>query len=112
MNELLQSWLEYAATFPGVLGCAVRMPDQSFAARSCDERFPLLQLDKLAREIAETLQVLNTNRMPAERLRWTFENARVLSVSRDDGVIATLVVARSADASREVEKLLSEVPRA
>jgi hypothetical protein len=107
MNEKLQFWLERAEAVPGVLACGARCPDLSVVAKSCDDQFPPPQVEKLVRELADTIRSLQINKIAAERLRWTFENAWLYCIAGADGTAAVLVVTKQIETSPEVEELLA-----
>ena len=90
-----------------MLACGTRRATQIFV-KSCHKNFPAPQIDKLLREVAEAVRLLQTNRIAGDRLRWTFEHAWIYIVIRKDGALATLVVDKQTEASKETERLLSE----
>jgi hypothetical protein len=107
MDEDLQSWVKNAETIPGVLACGARRANQS-VAKSCHKDFPQPQFEKLMREIAESIRLLQTNNVPTEKVRWTFERAWVYSAIRRDGAIATMIVDKEYEASEQIDQLLSD----
>jgi hypothetical protein len=112
MNETMQLWVQQAETIPGVLACGIRRADQSMLARSSHEQCPVPQIERLLQEIAEITKSLQTHRIAAGRLRWTFENARLYCATRADGAVAALVVATQIEGSPELEQLLAEFQNA
>ena len=107
MNETAQRWLDQAAAIPGVLAGGVRHADQSVLVKSCDDRFPVEEIEKVVRELGETIPLLQNFGIAAGRLRWTFESAWLHSAVRTDGAVAVLVVTRQIESSPEVEQLLA-----
>jgi hypothetical protein len=107
MDEDLQSWIKQAERIPGVLACGARRATQS-VAKSCHKNFPQPQIEKLLREVSESIRLLQTSNIPTEQVRWTFENAWVYSTIRRDGAIATMIVDINSETFEPIEKLLLE----
>jgi len=112
MNEGIQSWMERAAAAPGVLACGVRLADRSFAAKSCRDDFPEPRVLQAVRDLSEAAYALQQNLIPAEALRWTFENGLIHCLTLPGGVMAALVVSREAADSAEVQRLLADFAQA
>ena len=90
MNAMIQAWMERAAAASGVLACGVRLADRSFVARSCREDFPEPRVLQAVRDLSEASYALQQNLIPAEALRWTFENGQIRCLIQPGGVMAAL----------------------
>ena len=93
MKETLNFWLSRNTRQPGVLAGAVRYADKSVFAQSWDPSFPAQGLELAWKSMDDTLQVMQTNRLPASRWCWTYERACIHIVRRADGICLGLVTA-------------------
>jgi len=107
MADPLQSWIQQAEGIPGVLACGLRT-GQTLIAKSCHKNYAQPQIEKFVREVAESVRQVQTNRISAHRIRWTFEHAWVYSSVRRDGAIAVLIVDNQSETSPEIDRLLAE----
>ena len=91
LKEGLENWLDSIPPLAGVLACGMRMPDRSTVNRSFDDGFPDASLDNAWRCVADTLQVLRSQRLPGRRLRWTYENHLLQCAVRSDGAFLGII---------------------
>ena len=84
MNDFYKIWLELRGATPGVWLCGISLSNQSCLGRSNDAAFPLERLPQVLRHLSEYTHNLLAQRLPAARLLWTFENARVHWAVRPD----------------------------
>lgn len=108
MNEALRVWMEQAAAIPGVLALAFRAADQSVMARSFHDDFPVRNVEKLTLELLDTVRSLQLNRVPSERLRWSFEKAWLYYAARPDGSFAVVLVNKKEEVAPEVDYFLAQ----
>src|SRR6266581_2758706 len=94
MNETLQSWVEHAATVPGVLACGVRCADESILARSSYDEFSTAKIEEILREIADVLRTLEQSRIIGRRLHWTFEIGSLYGLVLADGALVALLAGK------------------
>ena len=104
MKAKVQAWLQAQPVFPGLLACAVRLPDQLLLSRAIDERFAVAGLEHAGRCVADTYRVLRVQRMPARELHWEYEEARLHCARRTDDLLLLLFV--SGDAPPDAESAL------
>jgi hypothetical protein len=86
MNNFYQSWLDQRGRLPGVLACGVCLADQNCLSLSNSEAFPADRVEQLMRQMVDYPRNLAMHRITANRLVWTFENARLHWALRDNGV--------------------------
>ncbi len=102
LKEGLENWLDSVPPLAGVLACGMRMPDRSTVNRSFDDGFPDASLDNAWRCVADTLQVLRSQRLPGRRLCWTYENHLLHCAVRPDGAFLGIITTSKPDALDEV----------
>jgi hypothetical protein len=103
-----QTWAENMANFSGVLACGVRLPNQSSAIKSFDQSFPEDRLEHLLQCLAEVAFTLRNSQLGGSRLRWVFEHRQLLSVRRNDGALAVLVMSRAPGDALAIEQMIAE----
>jgi hypothetical protein len=91
MSKALHTWLDGLDEIPGVLGCGLRLPDRSSAARSWSDTCPKETVEKVLRHGLDVMEVLRARRLPAGRLRWLFTEALVYCEQRRDGACLCLI---------------------
>jgi hypothetical protein len=112
MGQTIETWIDRAIAGRRVLACGVRRADRSFLVKSGRADFPEPQVEQALRKLYEAVYALQQNQIATERVRWTFENARLHCVARPGGVMAALLVNPEVAAPAEIEKLLSDFPLA
>ena len=110
MSETIQSWLDRAAAHPAVLACGVRRVDHPIQIRSCREELSETVLTHALHDLVQAVQAMQQNRLPTERLRWSFENGRIHCVGRPGGLVGALLLNPQAADSPEIENLLASFP--
>ena len=90
MSAPLREWLEDLQEHPGVLACAIRLPDRSTAVRSWSSEYSREILEQVARQITDTREVLQVSSLPNPRQRWMFEKGVIYSEIREDGTCLCL----------------------
>lgn len=108
MNDTVQSWMERAGQNTGVLACGARLSDRSFVARSFSAQISEEQVAQAIRSLSDAAYALQQNRIAADRLRWTFENAQIRCISRPGGVLAALLLTPESANLPEIEQLLAD----
>lgn len=108
MSETIQSWIDRAATSPGVLACGVRLGDRTSLIRSCRDEFPEPQVTQAMTVLSEAAYVLQQSRIAAEHMRWSFQGAQIRCLTKPGGVVAALLLAPESADSPGVEQLLAD----
>jgi len=98
MNETLAHLFEDCAAAPGALGCGVRLPDHTCHVRSLHPDWPNEALEKTLLHLANAASLLASHDIAAQRLAWTFAQARIFVAIRPDGAIFGLVTQSEASA--------------
>lgn len=84
MNNLFQNWIDQRGQLPGILACAIHLPDQNYLTHSNDPAFPADQTELVLRQMIDTTRNYPLHRIPTTRLLWTFENALFHWATRQD----------------------------
>jgi hypothetical protein len=108
MNETIQSWIERAASSPGMLACGVRLADRSALVRSCRDEFLEPRVTQALKELSEAAYALQQGRIAVEHMRWSFQGAQIRCVTKSGGVVAALFLAPELADSPVVEQLLAD----
>ena len=87
-------WLKENAHLGGVLACGVRYPDKSVFSQVYDQKFHQHKIEEIWSSVAETFQSLKLQRLPTTRLKWTFDEAFLHCVVRNDGVHLCVLTGR------------------
>ncbi len=96
MQEQVHNWLTEKTKVAGVLACGIRSPDRRTFTRSLSTQFPQMALENACRCLADTFQVLGSNRFPVRLVRWVFENYFFYGFMRSDGHCFALLTRRNA----------------
>jgi hypothetical protein len=104
MSEIVNNWVKGIAQGEGILAVGVRYHDRQVFAWSNATDFQPSELDMPMRCLADTFRVITANRLPARRLRWSYENAFVHGVMRADGICLG-IIARKHDATPDPQAL-------
>jgi hypothetical protein len=108
MNETLQQWLAANVNAPGTLGGGVRLPDGSCICQSLDEQFPPEKIEKILQQLAQAQsQLLEANFSP-EWSTWVFEQGKIRSIARADGLLLAIAVRTETDAALNLDKISTE----
>jgi hypothetical protein len=110
MKEHFHIWLTEKMKVAGVLACGMRAPDHKTFARSSSSQFSSMALEHACRCLADTFQILHSNRFPGELIRWVYANYFVYSSIRQDGICLVVLTRREGAnlQSTELEKMLTE----
>ena len=106
MNETIEAWLEQGSASAGVIACAVRRPDRTIAVKSCHPEIPEPGLVEVIQNLAETIHVLQQNRVEPQFLCWTFESSQFRCAVRDDGAIAVVLAGRELNVVSAADQML------
>ena len=111
MQEHVQTWLTEKVKITGVLACCVRSPERKTLTRSLSPQFPQMALENACRALSDTFQVIQSNRFPAELIRWVYENYFLYGFIRPDGHCFAVLTRRNAAPllkAADLEKLVAE----
>lgn len=85
MKELINQWFEQSSPFQGILACGIRHPDQSGISKVWSDGFTEIAVENAMRCVADFFQVLQLNRLPPGRVRWSYARAFLYCERRADG---------------------------
>jgi hypothetical protein len=94
MHEHIHNWLTEKIKTTGVLACGIRFPDRKTFTRNQSNQFAPVALENACRCMADTFQVLHSNRFSVQRVRWVFGNYFVYGSLREDGICFAIVTRR------------------
>jgi hypothetical protein len=94
MKEHINNWLTEKMKAAGMLACGIRAPDRKTLTRSQSPQFTPVAIEHACRCLADTFQVLHSNRFPAGLIRWVYENYFVYGSIRPDGICIAIVTRR------------------
>lgn len=93
---------------PGLLGCALRLPDATCVSYSFDKMCPRKKLDEILQQLAGTMTSLAGHGLPPHRLTWTFELGQIVLISRTDGTLLAMATRPDTEAAENVDQLAEE----
>jgi hypothetical protein len=111
MQETVHNWLTEKVKVSGVLAMGLRSADRRTFTRSLSPQFPQMALENACRCLADTFQILNSNRFPTELVRWVYENYFLYGFIRSDGHCFAIVTRRNALPTlkpADLEKIVAE----
>jgi hypothetical protein len=91
MNADLPSWLKDLQGFQGLLGACVAPPHQRPQVRSWSGDCTEEGISALHRQVQDVVDVLESQQMPARKLRWIFDRSVVYFERRKDGAGMCLI---------------------
>jgi hypothetical protein len=94
MKELSNQWFEQSSPFQGILACGIRHPDQSAISKVWSDGFTEMAVENAMRCIADFFQIVQLNRIPPGRVRWSYEKAFVYCERRADGTCLSFFTLR------------------
>jgi hypothetical protein len=95
MKEEIHNWLTEKMRISGMLACGIRSPDRKTFIRSQSPQFTPVALEHACRCLSDTFQVINSNRFPAQLVRWVYENYFVYGFLREDGLCLAVITRRA-----------------
>jgi hypothetical protein len=94
MKEHVHGWLTEKMKIAGVLACGIRAPDRKTFTRSASPQFTPVALEHACRCLADTFQILGSNRFPSALVRWVYTNYFVYGSTREDGICLAVLTRR------------------
>ena len=114
MRELCQAMVEQISRLDGVSHASVVTPSRKvFASAGAGNS---LQSDNAWRALADTYNLLDLNKMPAERLFWRFGRSTVMAVQVEGftlGIVADTAVLKKLEAglAEKFRAFVAQLPR-
>ena len=111
MQEHVHNWLTEKMKVTGVLACGIRSPDRKTFTRSHSPQFQPIALENACRCLSDTFQIIQSNRFPAELVRWVYEKYYFYGFIRLDGHCFGLVTKRGAGPGikhEDLEQIVTE----
>ena len=94
MSSAWSAWFDALPPFPNLLAAGLRSTDMTILSKAWSEGFPEAALANAWRCADDTFRVMRLHRFPTRQLRWTYAQAILTAVRRDDGCIL-LILTRS-----------------
>lgn len=86
MKATLNLWLSQNLGVHGVLAGGLRYADAATFSQTFSTAFPQATCDHALRLLLDTFKLLQAQKLPAETLRLTYENAVLHAARRRDGI--------------------------
>ena len=91
MSSEWSAWFEALPPFPGLLAAGLQSPQQTCLSKAWAEGFPEAALVNAWRCADDTFRVMRLHRFPTRQLRWTYAQAVLTAVRRDDGYLLLIL---------------------
>lgn len=105
MSREIQKFLDASLPLPGVVACAVRLPDQSIVSRRDGDALTSAHVEQLMHRIILGMDGFKRHRLEPHTVRWTFDRACIHVSRRADGAVMAVICGRqpghSSDAAAE-----------
>lgn len=110
MNAVaFQQWIQSRVGIPGVLGFGIFTQNKQSFVESCTDTFSSQALENAWRCVAETIPVLQLNRLPTARFRFVYHHAVVHCERRRDGTCLGIFAVKGHQFEQdELYRLLNE----
>jgi len=91
MSTVWSDWFNTLPSFPGLLAAGLRSPEQAAFSRAWSEGYPEAAMANAWRCADDTFRVMRLHRFPTRTLRWTYSNAILTGVRRNDGWLLLII---------------------
>lgn len=85
MSAPLETFLDERLPLPGIVACAIRLPDRSIITRRDGDAMTTAQVEQCLSRLAVAAEGLKRHRFEVKTLCWTFDQARIHLTRRPDG---------------------------
>lgn len=85
MSSPLDKFLDERLPLPGIVACAIRLPDRSIVSRRDGDALTTAQVEQCLSRLAVAAEGLKRHRLDVKTLCWTFDYARIHLTRRPDG---------------------------
>ena len=85
MSSPLETFLDERLPLPGIVACAIRLPDRSVISRRDGDALTTAQVEQAFSRLTVAVEGLKRHRFVPRTLCWTFEQARIHLTQRPDG---------------------------
>jgi hypothetical protein len=87
VNAAFERFLDQQLPQPGVVACAIRLPDRSILCRLGGDAISKAQVEQVLTRMALAADGLKRHRFATQSLCWTFDRARIHLTHRPDGAM-------------------------
>ena len=108
MNDILNQWFAERASAPGILVCGVRLADGMCVCHAANENCSPEKMEKILQQLAVVEPLFFDNHLQPRWSTWIFEQGKIRSVVRADGLLLGLVVRADTDAEQSLGQLCEE----
>lgn len=105
MSSLWSEWFDALPPFAGLLAAGVRSGAQTTDSKVGTEGFSEAALANAWRCVDDTFRVMRLHRFPTRQLRWTYDQAVLTAVRREDGCL--LLILTKVELAQEGEAVLN-----
>ncbi len=85
MSSPLETFLDERLPLPGIVACAIRLPDRSVLTRRDGDAMTTAQVEQCLSRLSVAAEGLKRHRFEVKTLCWTFDQARIHLARRHDG---------------------------
>jgi hypothetical protein len=85
VSSPLETFLDERLPLPGIVACAIRLPDRSIVSRRDGDAMTTAQVEQCLSRLAVAAEGLKRHRFEVKTLCWTFDQARIHLTRRPDG---------------------------
>ncbi|MEY4386818.1 MAG: hypothetical protein RLY20_2101 [Verrucomicrobiota bacterium] len=85
MSSPLERFLDERLPLPGIVACAIRLPDRSIISRRDGDALTTAQVEQAFSRLTVAAEGLKRHRFEVRTLCWTFDHARIHLTRRPDG---------------------------
>ncbi len=85
MSSTLENFLDERLPLPGIVACAIRLPDRSIVSRRDGDALTTAQVEQSLSRLAVAAEGLKRHRFEVKTVCWTFDHARIHLTRRPDG---------------------------
>jgi hypothetical protein len=108
MKEKLNQWFASCALAPGILGCGVRLPDDTCLSQSFNDNCPCDRLDEVLHSLGDSLPSFSAHGLAPRWLTWTFEKTLLRIALHPDGLLLGLAIRPDSPAAQNLDLLTEE----
>jgi hypothetical protein len=108
MKEKLNQWFASCALASGILGCGVRLPDDTCVSQSFNDNCTRENLDQILQSLGDSLPSFSAHGLAPRWLTWTFEKGQMRVALRPDGLLLGLAIQPNTPAAENLDLLTEE----
>ena len=87
MNQPTEDFLNASLPLPGIIACAIRLPDRSLVTRRDGEALTIAHVEQTVARLALATENFKRHHLETHTLCWTFDQARIHLTRRPDNAL-------------------------